>query len=153
MQRAESLFEDYSSHHRTAGNKWCHRLGIPLIMLSLFGMLSLLDIAAGPLHLDAALFLIALASLYYFGLGWRYGLAMLVFSLVLYLVGALLPLWLNAVLFVTGWVLQFVGHGIFEKRSPAFLRNLLHLLVGPIWIINDLIPLGAEVSPTTDVQR
>lgn len=153
MQRAASLFEDYSSHHRTAGNKWCHRLGIPMIMISLFGMLAVVDIAAGPLHLDAALILIAVASIYCFGLAWRFGLAMLVFSLVLYLVGTLLPLWLNAVLFVTGWVLQFVGHGVFEKKSPAFLRNLLHLLVGPIWIVNDVVPLRAEGSPTTDAER
>ncbi|MBW3671962.1 MAG: DUF962 domain-containing protein, partial [Acidobacteria bacterium] len=51
---------------------------------------------------------------------------------------------LNGVLFIAGWVLQFVGHGMYEKSSPAFLRNLLHLLVGPIWIVNDLIPLDAK---------
>ena len=38
-------------------------------------------------------------------------------------------------LFVFGWVLQFVGHYVYEKRSPAFMKNLTHLLVGPLWIL------------------
>jgi uncharacterized membrane protein YGL010W len=38
-------------------------------------------------------------------------------------------------LFVFGWILQFIGHYIYEKRSPAFFQNLTHLLVGPLWIL------------------
>jgi uncharacterized membrane protein YGL010W len=30
---------------------------------------------------------------------------------------------------------QFVGHARFEHSSPAFLRNLVHLLVGPAWLV------------------
>ena len=36
-------------------------------------------------------------------------------------------------LFVSGWVLQFVGHFI-EGNQPAFFRNPVYLLVGPIWL-------------------
>jgi uncharacterized membrane protein YGL010W len=36
-------------------------------------------------------------------------------------------------LFVVGWVFQFVGHAI-EGNSPAFFRNPLYLLVGPLWL-------------------
>ena len=35
-----SLFADYASYHRTSGNKAFHRISIPLIMLSLLGMLA-----------------------------------------------------------------------------------------------------------------
>ena len=43
-------------------------------------------------------------------------------------------LWiLAAALFVGGWVLQFVGHA-YEGKKPAFLTNLTHLLIGPLWI-------------------
>ena len=38
-------------------------------------------------------------------------------------------------LFVVGWIFQFVGHYVYEKRAPAFYRNLAHLLVGPLWIL------------------
>ena len=36
-------------------------------------------------------------------------------------------------LFVLGWVLQFVGHAI-EGNQPAFFRNPVYLLVGPLWL-------------------
>ncbi|HVF55837.1 MAG TPA: DUF962 domain-containing protein [Pyrinomonadaceae bacterium] len=37
------------------------------------------------------------------------------------------------VLFVGGWILQFVGHAI-EGNQPAFFRNPVYLLVGPLWL-------------------
>ena len=37
------------------------------------------------------------------------------------------------VLFIIGWVLQFVGHFI-EGNQPAFFRNPVDLLVGPAWL-------------------
>lgn len=36
-------------------------------------------------------------------------------------------------LFVGGWALQFVGHFI-EGNQPAFFRNPVFLLVGPLWL-------------------
>ena len=42
-------------------------------------------------------------------------------------------------LFIVGWIFQFVGHSVYEKRQPAFLTNAMHLLVGPLWILNDIV--------------
>ena len=36
-------------------------------------------------------------------------------------------------LFIIGWILQFVGHAI-EGNQPAFFRNPIYLLVGPLWL-------------------
>ena len=133
-----SLFADYASYHRTSGNKAFHRIGIPLIMLTLLSMLARVPVA-GPV--DAAILLIAVAEVIYLILDWRLGALMLIVSAVFYWVGWLLPLWLNVALFVIGWILQFVGHSVYEKRQPAFFKNALHLLVGPLWILNDLMPV------------
>ena len=38
------------------------------------------------------------------------------------------------VLFVGGWILQFVGHAI-EGNQPAFFKNPVYLLVGPLWLL------------------
>ena len=49
--------------------------------------------------------------------------------------------------FVLGWAFQGVGHGVFEKNSPAFLKNLVHLLVGPAYLVNEVLrirPAGAR---------
>jgi uncharacterized membrane protein YGL010W len=143
MRDISALFADYATYHQTPGNKAFHRIGIPLIMLTLLGMLARVPIAP---HVDAAMLLIAVAEVVYFILDWRLGAAMLVVSTAFYFVGALLPMWINIVLFVAGWIFQFVGHSVYEKRQPAFLKNALHLLVGPLWILNDLMPVVTTSS-------
>ena len=142
MRAINEYFADYASYHRTAGNKWFHRAGIPLIVLTLIGMLARVPLfhAAGY-RFDAALLLIVIAELFYIRLEWRLALAMLVVSVGFYYIGLLMPFWLNVALFVLGWIFQFVGHSVYEKRQPAFLTNVTHLLVGPLWILNDLIPV------------
>jgi uncharacterized membrane protein YGL010W len=142
METVENLFADYASYHQTAGNKLFHRLGIPLIMLSLIGMLTQVTLFdAGTVRYDAAMLLIALSSAYYFIVEWRLGIAMIVVSIVMYFVGAAIPFWINVALFVLGWIFQFIGHKVYEHKNPAFFRNFVHLLIGPLWIVNDIIPV------------
>jgi len=44
------------------------------------------------------------------------------------------PLWmLAATSFTVGWVLNFIGHGFFEKKAPAFSDDPLSFLAGPVW--------------------
>src|SRR5688572_10600148 len=110
MATVEALFADYASYHQTRGNKLFHRLGIPMIMLTLIGMLThvtLLDVAT--IRLDAAMVLIAMASAYYFVVEWRLAIAMTAVSIVFYFVGAAIPFWINVAVFVLGWIFQFIG--------------------------------------------
>ena len=137
MPDVNALFADYASYHQTKGNKAFHRLGIPLIMLSLIGML--VRVPLGPA--DAAMLLILAAELYYLAVEWRLAIGMLVVSAIFYFIGAALPLWINVALFILGWIFQFVGHSVYEHKQPAFFRNFVHLLVGPLWILNDIVPV------------
>ena len=50
------------------------------------------------------------------------------------------------VLFVVGWILQFVGHTI-EGNQPAFLRNPVYLLVGPLWLLRRVAAAMGIVKP------
>lgn len=138
MRDIRTLFADYAAYHQTAGNKVFHRLGIPLIMLTLLGLLARVPIVR---PVDAAMLLLVVAEVIYLILDWRLALPMLVVSIGFYFLGRWMPLWLNAALFVLGWIFQFLGHSIYEKRQPAFLKNALHLLVGPLWILNGFIPI------------
>lgn len=137
MRDIRSLFADYAAYHQTKGNKVFHRLGIPIIMLSLLGLLA----RAGTPQVNAAMALIAVAEVVYLILDWRLALLMLPLSVGMYLAGAAMSWELNLALFILGWIFQFVGHSLYEHKSPAFLKNFLHLLVGPLWILNDLIPV------------
>lgn len=147
MQDIQTLFADYAAYHQTAGNKFFHRLGIPMIMLSLIGMLTqvpLIDVAT--IRLDLAMVLIAAAAAYYFVVEWRLAIAMVAISVAFYFIGAALPLWINGTLFVLGWIFQFIGHKVYEHKNPAFFRNFVHLLVGPLWILNDVVPVVKKKS-------
>jgi uncharacterized membrane protein YGL010W len=62
-------------------------------------------------------------------------------SVAFYFAGWAIPFWVNVALFVLGWIFQFIGHSVYEHKSPAFLTNVLHLLVGPLWILNDVVPV------------
>jgi uncharacterized membrane protein YGL010W len=137
MPDVNALFTDYASYHQTKGNKAFHRLGIPLIMLSLIGMLARVHL--GPA--DAAMLLILVAELYYVAVEWRLAIGMLVVSAIFYFAGAALPLWINVALFILGWIFQFIGHSVYEHKQPAFFRNFVHLLIGPLWILNDIVPV------------
>jgi len=37
------------------------------------------------------------------------------------------------------WILQFVGHGVFEKRNPALMDNLLLTLVAPDFVVLEIM--------------
>ena len=74
MPDVNALFADYASYHRTAGNKWFHRFGIPMIMLSLIGMLTRVEIfSINSFRIDLAMVLILASSVYYLALEWRLG--------------------------------------------------------------------------------
>ena len=75
------------------------------------------------------------ATVYYLTLDATLAALMLAAFVVLDVLGRQIPVPLAAALFAVGWIFQFIGHYVYEKRSPAFYRNLAHLLVGPLWIL------------------
>jgi uncharacterized membrane protein YGL010W len=132
----QAHFSDYSSFHRTPGNQACHYVGIPLIVLSLLALLARVPLfEAGGFTVTAAELVLLGATLFYLRLDAVLAVMMLAASVLLAAAGRLIPVSAAVGLFVLGWVFQFVGHYVYEKKSPAFYRNFAHLLVGPLWIL------------------
>ena len=132
----QAHFSDYSAFHRTPGNQACHYVGIPLIVLSLFALLARVPLfEAGGFTFTLAEVVLVAATIYYLTLDAALAVMMLAASAILAAAGRMLPISAAVVLFVLGWVFQFVGHYVYEKKSPAFFRNFAHLLVGPLWIL------------------
>ncbi len=72
------------------------------------------------------------------------GIPMIVVSLPLFFFN-----WRAALaLFVVGWVLQFVGHWI-EGNQPAFFRNPVYLLIGPLWLARRALSTVGLVKPVS----
>jgi uncharacterized membrane protein YGL010W len=137
MSRIDALFQDYGSHHRTRGNLVCHAFGITLILFGIISMLLLIRI--GPLW-TAAEVVIAASVLFYLTLSVPLGVTMLVELAVLDVAARAVGNWkVGLVAFVVGWIFQGIGHGRFEKNSPAFLQNIVHLMVGPLFLWNELL--------------
>jgi uncharacterized membrane protein YGL010W len=129
-------FADYASFHATPGNKACHSVGIPLIVFSILALLARVPLfALGGFDVTLAEVAVVLVTAYYLTLDVTLAIVMLVAEAVLIILGRPLSPLVSILLFVLGWVFQFIGHYVYEKKAPAFYRNFAHLLVGPLWIV------------------
>ncbi|MDE1977604.1 MAG: DUF962 domain-containing protein [Elusimicrobia bacterium] len=125
---------DYARYHERRGNRLCHGVGIPLIMLAIVRWTQWPGFPWVP---GAAVVL----PLYVY---WDAGLGLAMAAVILAMAAVAQHLSPVAVwtAFILGWIFQFVGHAVFEKKSPAFTRNLIHLLVGPMWILKKALTRG-----------
>jgi uncharacterized membrane protein YGL010W len=145
MKRVDDLLADYGAHHRTRGNLVCHVFGVTLIVFGLLSMLA--ELRVGPL--TAGEILIAAVVLYYATLDLPLSGAMLAAFAVLDLAARAVGDWrVGLAAFVVGWVFQAVGHAVYEKNRPAFFKNLQHLLVGPMFLVNELLRVR-RVAPAS----
>jgi len=127
------LFREYGAYHADGRNRACHAVGIPLIVLGVMGMLHLVRV--GPVDLAIVAGVATLA--YYAVLDVRGALLSAVVFALLYAIGMHLTWQEGLAAFVFGWVFQLVGHK-FEGSKPKFLENLVYLLIGPLYIFEEM---------------
>ncbi len=132
MTKAE-LFSEYASYHMDPRNRMFHCFGIPLIVLGIMGLLS--QVHVGPFDLALVVAVAVIAYYAVIDLGGA-ALCLVVFA-ALYLIAVRLPWELNLAAFAGGWVCQLVGHRI-EGTKPKFLENLIYLLIGPLYIVEEV---------------
>lgn len=141
MQNVQALLDQYGESHQNPVNKTIHWVCIPLIVISLLGLLRSAPLEVGPLNLASGLIVISLV--YYFKLSKPLALGMLLVSAgmlgVVYALSTLsVPLWQSSLaIFVGAWIAQFIGHKI-EGKKPSFLEDLQFLMIGPLWLLSDV---------------
>lgn len=132
-RKVDQLLAHYAINHQNPRNEVIHFVAIPLIMLSLVGLLF-------ALHPWVAYGFVGISMLYYVRLSAVFLAAMLAMSAVIFaLVHAMgsLVLPLSIAIFVGAWIAQFVGHKI-EGAKPSFFEDLQYLLVGPMFVVSKL---------------
>ncbi|HSW19190.1 MAG TPA: Mpo1-like protein [Ramlibacter sp.] len=132
-RRVDQLLAHYGLSHQNPRNEAIHMVAIPLILLSLVGLL----FAAHPW---VAYLFLAASLVYYARLSALFLLSMSVVSLVaLGLVRAMGThvLVISAIIFVAAWIAQFIGHRI-EGKKPSFFEDLQYLWVGPLFVLSKL---------------
>lgn len=127
----EAWFKEYELDHKDPKNQLTHMVGIPLIVL---GLLKLFQrVSLGPTNV--ALLLVVAIVVFFVKHDRKLALTFGGILLAAYVLSfVMLSVKLAWFCFIVGWGLQFLGHYKYEKRSPAFFKNLLHLLIGPLWL-------------------
>lgn len=145
MKTLVDQLANYAAYHRERRNIATHFVGIPMIVLAVQVLLARPALMLGPVPLTPALVLSAVVSLYYLRLDRPLGWLMAAWLLLGLLVaeasaGQSTATWLGVGigLFLLGWVIQFVGH-IFEGRKPAFVDDIMGLLIGPLFVAAELL--------------
>ena len=132
-RRVDILLAHYGESHQNPRNELIHFIAIPLIMLSLVGMMF-------ALHPYVAYAFVAASMVYYARLSVVFLITMAALSAafigVIFAMGPLvLPV--CVAIFVGAWILQFIGHKI-EGKKPSFFEDIQYLWVGPLFVLSKL---------------
>ena len=144
MSPAHQWLDQYGESHQNKVNKLLHWICVPLIVVSLIGLLWSIPVPGAFQDTSPALnwgtiFLMA-AVVYYFimSISLAFGILpfiALVVAAVMWLdsIPAPLPI-LSLAIFILAWVGQFIGHWI-EGKKPSFFEDLQFLMIGPLWLL------------------
>ena len=160
MRTAADLLSRYAQYHRDERNIASHFVGVPMIVFAIGVLLARPSFSLNGLALSPAWVAFALAAAWYLARG-----GVVLGAAVSGCVGVLLLAaqrvaaigigsWLawGMSLFAVGWLIQFLGHW-YEGKKPAFVDDLMGLLVAPMFVTAELMfmlgwnkPLLAEIE-------
>ena len=165
MKNLEQHLSEYAKYHRDQRNIYTHYVGIPLIVFSVFCLLSkpAFLVSApifGDMTISPALFVWAIGNAFYIKLDVKLGIVMTLITgamvyfaqpIAQYDVGGWLAVSLG--IFVGGWILQFIGHH-FEGKKPAFVDDIMGLAIGPLFVLAELsFELGLRRALKDEIER
>ena len=134
-------YEFYKQYHQNPINRAIHAVFIPCIVLTTMILLQ-------NININLVSYMLPIYCLYYYSWGWKIGLYMTIYFVVLDTIGVLLNkhykprmelLVYTLILFTVSWIMQFIGHYI-EGRRPALMDSLTQAFLGaPLFSIDFLI--------------
>ena len=141
--RVQAWFADYDAYHQHPINLRIHKVLVPLLVFQVLAMLDWIGLGIplfefpnmGVYELSVAHLVALVALAWYLSLNVKCAAILAGYSLVCFVIGVYSPVWAVISIAVVAWGAQFVGHTIWEKKKPAFLKNMLHVLVAPLFLI------------------
>ena len=149
MDAATRQLIAYARYHRDPRNIATHFIGIPLIVFGIAAVLVALPMVPLTQWLpgSTAWLILIPVGLWYLRLG-RPGVTVPTIVALAVIVAiaqgfgdaATAPVCLDVGIacFVIGWIAQAIGH-VFEGRKPAFFDDLRGLLVGPMFLVAEVL--------------
>ena len=144
MKTIYNWLDAYGESHQNPINKKIHWICVPLIMLSLLGLLSLIEFNFAKYYkINLASILIILAIIFYIRLSISITVGMILFSgWCIQIINTLESSYdsyqlfkIYTIVFIIAWIGQFIGHKI-EGKKPSFFDDLKFLLIGPAWLLS-----------------
>jgi uncharacterized membrane protein YGL010W len=160
MKSLTDQLTNYATYHRDRRNIATHFVGIPMIVLGVLTLLGRPSVNLVGVALSPALVALIGGVGFYLALDVRFGLLMAAIMSAAFWCGMRFAAmstgaWLaiGGGLFVIGWAIQFVGH-IWEGKKPAFVDDLVGLLVGPLFIVAEAaFALGMRSEVRDEIER
>ncbi len=153
MKTLTDQLAQYAAYHRDPRNIQTHFVGVPMIVAAVTVLLSRPSFEVAGLALSPATFAVAAAAGFYLLLDIGLGCVMAVLLALALWLGAWsatlqTAAWLGLGIggFVVGWLIQFVGH-YYEGRKPAFVDDIVGLLIGPLFVVAEALFLAGMLKP------
>lgn len=147
MKDLKSKLLEYGQYHQHQSNRITHYIGIPSIIMATLIFLSWASVSiAGFWNISFSWLAVAALCIYYFTLDIKLAAAATVLLAIMTVIATwiaypaptIVSFIIFCILFVGGWILQFLGHH-FEKNRPAFFKNVMQMLIAPLYILVELI--------------
>ena len=149
MRKIDALLSEYGESHQNPTNKLIHWICVPLIFLSIVGLLASIPtglvqslLGEGNPYANWAVVVLVLVTVYYVSLSIPLSIGMALFALLCIWITNLIvqldiaPLWAVSIgIFVLAWIGQFYGHNV-EGKKPSFFKDIQFLLIGPAWLMH-----------------
>ena len=149
MRKIDQLLAEYGESHQNSTNKTIHWICVPLIFLSVVGLIASIPssmvqsiLGENNPYANWAAIVLILVLIYYVSLSIPLSIGMMLFGVAcLFVINFIVqldiaPLWLVSLgIFVVAWIGQFYGHKV-EGKKPSFLKDVQFLLIGPAWLMH-----------------
>jgi len=147
----KTSFAFYAAYHRNKVNKIIHIITIPLISWTILIFLNYLPSYqnadfGSTFAITFAIFPVIVYLSIYILLDWRAGLLITPYIVAQYFLANIYRFnvpeaWISAlIIFVLAWILQFMGHGIWEGRKPALLDSLSQaFIMAPLFVFMEML--------------
>ncbi len=145
MRKVDQFLTEYGVSHQNPTNKLIHWFCVPLIVLSVIGLLGSIPVPEFITNISPRLnfgsIALIVGIIYYAFLSLPLAIGMILFSIaivyVLHLMlGIDIALWKQCLaIFVAAWIVQFIGHEI-EGKKPSFFKDVQFLMIGPLWLLS-----------------
>ena len=144
----QDWLDGYGESHQNALNKKIHWVAVPLIFLTIVGLLWSIPVPEAMAvneWVNFATIMLIPVVIFYARLSMSRTIGMALWCVFcsamchLYesvVATSALPLWqASIVVFVLAWLGQFYGHKV-EGQKPSFFEDLQYLMIGPAWLMS-----------------